>query len=84
MKIHVYDTHVKTTTGQYLHFDILVDDDHLSNVEKYAESYLTSLGIKSKEITSNSCQFCHSEIANPEVQTIIKRQGHYVLPLTGC
>ena len=84
MKIHVYDTHVKTIGGQYLHFDILVDDEHSSKVQEYAQLYLTGRGIKSVEITSNSCLFCHSEIANPDVQNIIKREGHYILPLAGC
>lgn len=81
MKIHVYDTHVKTINGQYLHFDILVDDEHKSRVKVYANQYLKSLGIESIQVTTNSCQFCHSEIANSEVQSIIKSQGHYVLPL---
>lgn len=83
MKIHVYDTHVKTVTGQYLHFDILVDDEHISNVQEYVKSHLTSLGITSVQITTSSCQFCHSEIANPEVQAAIKSHGHYVLLLSG-
>ncbi|PAJ72502.1 hypothetical protein CJF42_20940 [Pseudoalteromonas sp. NBT06-2] len=81
MKIHVYDTHVKTAQGQQLHFDVLVDDDHQSRVEEFAKKHLKNLGIDNAKIATSSCQFCHSEVANPEVQAIIKRQGHYVLPL---
>jgi hypothetical protein len=84
MKIHVYDTHVKTTAGQYLHFDVLVDDEHISSVQTYVRSYLTSMGLAPAQITSNSCLFCHSEIANREVQAIINKDGHYILPLSGC
>jgi aminopeptidase-like protein len=81
MKIHVYDTHVKTAHGQQLHFDVLVDDEHQPRVKEYAEKYLNNLGINNAQIVTSSCQFCHSEMANPEVQATIKTQGHYVLPL---
>ncbi|NQZ82391.1 MAG: DUF2024 family protein [Colwellia sp.] len=82
MKIHVYDTHVKTKTGGYVHFDVFVDDAHVNKAKQYAQQYISALGIEPEQIELNSCQFCHSEIANPEVQTTIIRQGHYILPLT--
>ncbi|MEW6990978.1 DUF2024 family protein [Colwelliaceae bacterium 6441] len=81
MKIHVYDTHVKTKTGDYVHFDVLVNDEHESKAKHYAKNYIESLGIASESIALNTCQFCHSEIANPEVQNVIKQQGFYILPL---
>ena len=81
MKIHIYDTHVKTVTGQHLHFDILVDDEHVLRVSEYVESHLKSLGITSTQITTSSCQFCHSEIGNSEVKAAIRTNGHYVLLL---
>lgn len=84
MKIHVFDTHVRTTAGQYLHFDVLVDDQHTKQVNHFVGSYLNSKGIQATELQSTSCQFCHSEIANPEVQTEINANGHYILPLSGC
>lgn len=84
MKIHVYDTYVTTTAGQYLHFDVLVNEQNTLDVSKFAESYLHGLGIQSAQIKSNSCQFCHSEMANLEVQSKIQNNGHYILPLSGC
>ena len=81
MKVHVYDTHVKTQTGGYLHFDVLVSDEYKDKVTDYAQQYLTSLGITAENITQNSCLFCHSEIANPEVKSAIKSDEHYILPL---
>lgn len=84
MQIHVYDTHVKTLDGQHLHFDVLVDDDNTSNVDAFVGRYLNTKGIKASTLTSASCQFCHSEMANPEVQDSIKQHGHYILPLSGC
>ena len=84
MKIHVFDTHVRTTTGEYLHFDVLVDDANSKRVNEYVGRYLNSKGIQASELKSSSCQFCHSEIANPDVQAAIHANGHYILPLAGC
>ncbi len=81
MKIHVYDTHVHTAAGDYVHFDVLVNDEHVSQVKRYAENYLASLGIQGKNIEQSRCNFCHSEIANPEVQKNIAAQGHSIIRL---
>ena len=81
MKIHVYDTHVHTSTGDYVHFDVLVNDDNVSQVKQYAENYLASLGIQGENIEQSRCNFCHSEIANPEVQKNIVTQGHSIIRL---
>lgn len=81
MKIHVYDTHIHTTTGQYIHFDVLVDDDNVKQVAQYAKNYLDSLGVKTESIKQSRCNFCHSEMANPEVHDNIVSHGHCILRL---
>ena len=81
MKIHVYDTHVYTTSGEHLHFDVLVNDGNVKRVKQYAEGYLASLGIRGEHIQQSRCNFCHSEIANPEVQNNIASQGHSIIRL---
>ena len=81
MKIHVYDTHVKTVTGKYLHFDVLVDDSNSVKVKQFAENYLADQGIEAENIELQSCNFCHSEIANPQVQQDITSKGHCIIPL---
>ncbi|GAA0817143.1 hypothetical protein GCM10009111_17980 [Colwellia asteriadis] len=81
MKIHVYDTHVHTTTGQYIHFDVLVDDDNVNHVAQYAKRYLDSLGVSTNNIEQSRCNFCHSEMAPPEVQENIVLHGHSILRL---
>ena len=81
MNVHVYDTHVTTEDGRYLHFDVLVDDANVKNVGDYIQKYLKSLHVEQSKISSNRCNFCHSEIANPEVQQDIADQGHSILPL---
>jgi len=81
MKIHVYDTHVHTEAGEYIHFDVLVNDENVNHVKKYASDYLISLGIKSEHIKQGRCNFCHSEIANPEVIENIISHGHSIIRL---
>ncbi|QLE84172.1 DUF2024 family protein [Shewanella sp. Scap07] len=84
MQIHVYDTHVTTAEGKYLHFDVLVDDSNTANVATFVERYLQTKGIVAATLASASCQFCHSEAANPEVQQSIHSHGYYILPISGC
>jgi hypothetical protein len=81
MQIHVYDTHVNTTSGQYIHFDVLVSDKNADKVEQYAKQYLASLGVQVDNIKQSRCNFCHSEIANPEVQENIANHGHSIIRL---
>ncbi len=46
MQIHVFDTHVMTVSGEYIHFDVLVNNENIKEVEQYAKQYLDSLGVK--------------------------------------
>lgn len=81
MQIHVFDTHVITTSGKHIHFDVLVDNENIKQVGQYAEQYLVSLGLKIENIKQSRCLFCHSEIATLEVQDNIAIQGHSIIRL---
>lgn len=81
MKIHVYDTHIYTESGEYIHFDVLVNDENVTKVKEFATNYLNSLGIAVEQIKQSRCNFCHSEIANPEVQESIANQGYSIILL---
>lgn len=81
MNIHIYDTHVRTVSGEYIHFDVLVNDENINQVKQYAESYLASLGISIDNISQSRCNFCHSEVANPETQQNILVQGYSIIRL---
>lgn len=39
MNVQVFDTHVKTTNGHYLHFDVLVTPEHAGKTKLYAQGY---------------------------------------------
>ncbi|GLX78294.1 hypothetical protein tinsulaeT_16340 [Thalassotalea insulae] len=81
MKIHVYDTHVLTAQGQHIHFDVLVNDEHIERVQEFAEQYLAKLKVPATEIKQHRCNFCHSEVASPNVQQQIAEQGHSIIRL---
>lgn len=81
MQVHAFDTHVMTTSGQHIHFDVLVNDENVKQLAQYAEQYLASLGFKVDNIKQSRCIFCHSEIANLDVQGHITNQGDSIIRL---
>ncbi|PAJ72076.1 hypothetical protein CJF42_23140 [Pseudoalteromonas sp. NBT06-2] len=82
MQVHVYDTHVTTADEKHLHFDVLVDDDNKDKVQQYVLEHLASKEITPKQIKHDRCQFCHSEIANPQVRASIEAKGYYIISLS--
>ena len=84
MKVHVFDTHVTTASGNYYHFDVLVSDETAGRATEYAEMYMKKLGLIDTEIKQKRCDFCHSELANPTVQDAILAHGYYIVPMQGC
>ncbi len=75
MNVQVFDTHVKTTNGHYLHFDVLVTPEHAAKAKLYAQQFLLQQGYASEDVQQQSyasedvqqqsCDFCHNEIAHP-------------------
>jgi hypothetical protein len=84
MNVQVFDTHVKTTNGHYLHFDVLVTPEHAGKAKLYAQQFLQQQGYASEDVQQQSCAFCHNEIATPAVIAAIHAQGYYILKLQGC
>jgi hypothetical protein len=84
MHIDVYDTHVTTEQGKYLHFDILVEKDNAENIKDYAKNWLESMGHSAQDFDQSRCNYCHSEIAKQEVIDMIKQEKFYVICLEGC
>ncbi len=84
MNVQVFDTHVTTTSGHYLHFDVLVTPERAGNAKLYAQLFLQQQGFNSDDIKQQSCDFCHNEIATPAVIAAIENQGYYILKLQGC
>lgn len=84
MNIQVFDTHVTTSDGRYVHFDVLVQPQDAERACAFAGQFLASRGISADQIRQQSCQFCHSEIGTPDVIAAIQAQQFAIIPLQGC
>lgn len=84
MNVKVFDTHVRTVAGGYLHFDVLIEGHDQARAARHARAWLTSRGMQDADVAQSLCLFCHSEPARPEVAAAIARQGYFIVPLQGC
>lgn len=84
MKLNVFDTHVRTGDGRYLHFDVLTAGDDQARAARIAQDWLASRGVSEADVTQSQCLFCHSEVATPSMAEAIGHQGYYIIPLQGC
>jgi hypothetical protein len=74
MEIHVYDTYVKAADGHTMHFDVITG----------GKEWLASVGEGEAEMTTNECQFCHSQGAPEPVEQAIKEKGYFIQKMEGC
>ena len=66
-----------------MHFDILVPETlkDTAIIHSYGQEYLATKPYKTEVINTSICNYCHVEVAPPEVVVAIKKQGYYILPL---
>ena len=84
MEIHVYDTYVKASDGRTMHFDVITDvKDHQKAIE-YGKEWLASIGEGDAVMTTNECQFCHSQGAPKPVEQAIHENGYFIQKMQGC
>jgi hypothetical protein len=86
MRVAIWDTYVRRTDGQVMHFDIIVGDDvkDESIVFSYGEQYLISKNQAGQIISAKECRFCHTEIASEELAAKIAQKGYYILEMENC
>ncbi len=84
MKLNVFDTHVRTGDGRYLHFDVLTAGDDQAHAARIAQDWLASRGVSETQVTQSQCLFCHSEVATAGMAEAVGRQGYCIIPLQGC
>jgi hypothetical protein len=84
MSIKVFDTHVRTKDGRYLHFDVLIENNDPELAKSYARRFLEQQGVQDEDIAQDRCLFCHVEPSNPQVAAAISEQGYFILKLQGC
>ena len=84
MEIHVYDTYVEAKDGHPMHFDVITDvKDHDKAIE-YAKKWLNSVGEGTAQVTTEECQFCHSQGAPEPISDAIKKEGFFIQKMEGC
>ncbi|MEK1940003.1 MAG: DUF2024 family protein [Pseudomonas sp.] len=83
MNVKIFDTHVRTRDGRYLHFDVVMAGGDNAQASQIASSWLAAQGLAADDIQQSQCQFCHSEIASPPMQRAIAEQGYYIITLQG-
>ncbi len=85
MRIDVYDSYAKSRQGALMHFDVFVPSGASSEQALlYGKQWLESIGESAAGLSQSPCHFCHSEIANPEVQHAVKSDGYFILQMEGC
>lgn len=80
MYVKVYDTHVRTREGRYLHFDVVTEQGE-DAAKSFAKQFLTENGLQDGDIFQSRCQYCHTEPADPSVETAIKTTGYHIVTL---
>ena len=84
MKIDVYDSYAKSN-GRLMHFDVFVEAGTTAQKAlEYGKQWLESIRESPESLDQSRCNFCHSEIANPEVERMIAQQGYFILQMEGC
>lgn len=85
MKIDVYDSYAKTTGGCLMHFDVFVKEGTSAEVAlRHGREWLKSLGESPAGLEQSQCNFCHTEVANPEIQRSVEYEGFFILQMEGC
>jgi hypothetical protein len=84
MEIHVYDTYVKNKNGDTMHFDVITSEKDHDKAIGYAKKWLSSIGEGESAVTTEECQFCHSQSAPEPVSQAIEKDGFFIQKMEGC
>lgn len=85
MKIDVYDSYAQRADGGQMHFDVFVESGASADLAlSYGRAWLASIGESGDSLNQSRCNFCHTESANPAVQTMVLQQGFFILQMEGC
>jgi hypothetical protein len=84
MNVHVFDTYVKAKDGHTMHFDVITDSKDAQKAIEFAKSWLSSIGEDSAKVTTEECNFCHSEAVPDEIEIEIMTNGFYIQKMEGC
>lgn len=83
MQVAVWDTYVKSHSGEVLHFDIIVSQEikEANAIYQFGTQYLNSINETDHDLSINECQFCHIEEPTMEMVAAIQKNGYYILEM---
>lgn len=84
MDIHVYDTYVEAQDGHTMHFDVITDIKDHQKAITYAKEWLESIGEANATVTTEECQFCHTQGAPEPIAEQISKNGYFIQKMEGC
>jgi hypothetical protein len=85
MQLDVFNTYVTRDDGVVMHFDVLMPKGSASeHAQSNALDWLQTIGITANQVLLDSCQYCHSEDATPEIERDVQQQGYFILQMEGC
>lgn len=85
MKIDVYNTYATHAGSEVMHFDVLLPaGESRQQAIDSAILWLEEVGIEPGSIRLDQCNYCHSEIAAPEIENALDSKGFAILQLEGC
>jgi len=84
MEVHVYDTYVQAKDGHTMHFDVITGEKDHDKAIQYAKEWLSQIGEADSTVTTEECQFCHSQGAPEPVTKAIESNGYFIQKMEGC
>jgi len=83
--VAIFDTYVKNTDSEMMHFDIVVPKGtEVSKVYDFGRKYLTSKNVQASNFSSKLCTFCHVEEPTAQMKQDIKENGFHIIEMAGC
>lgn len=83
MDIHVYDTYIEAKDGHTMHFDVYTDKDNPKAVQ-FAKEWLKTVGEGDATVTTEECQFCHTQGVPEPIAEQIRKNGYFIYKMEGC
>jgi hypothetical protein len=67
-----------------MHFDVITSEKDHDKAIGYAKKWLSSIGEGESAVTTEECQFCHSQSAPEPVSQAIEKDGYFIQKMENC
>ncbi len=85
MQIDVYDSYAQSRKGHIMHFDVFVEKGTSKDKAfEYGCLWLKEIDENVDGFEQSRCNYCHTELSNPDVNDLIHKNGYYILQMEGC